>query len=68
MSIFEDTINNNPHPGSDPIARLRHTLDIYVDQPDGEWVTVATSNLYGDGEKTGLTWGDLRAIAERMGA
>lgn len=61
-------ISQHPHPGTDPIARLRHTLDVYADRPDDDWVTRATSGIYGDGEVTGLTWGDLRAIAERIGA
>lgn len=57
-----------PHPGDDPLARLRHTLEVYKDEaPDDRWVVTATSGIYWDGEKTGLTWGDLRALAERLG-
>lgn len=57
------------YPGDDPVARLRHTLDVYGDDArDDEWVKIATTGIYGQGIKTGLTWGDLRAIAERLGA
>jgi hypothetical protein len=59
----------HPHPGDDPIARLRHTLDIFGDDADDDQMAVmATSGVYGNRVKTGLTWGDLRAIAEQIGA
>lgn len=58
----------HPHPGDDPIARLRHTLDQYSEVDDDRFAVIATTSIYGPGEKTGLTWGDLRAIAERLGA
>jgi hypothetical protein len=59
----------HPHPGDDPIARLRHTLDIYKgDVRDDQWAIRATSGIYPDGEITGLTWGDLKALADRLGA
>lgn len=57
----------HPHPGTDPAARLRHTLDLYAGQPDAEMAILATSNAYPDGGQTGVTWGDLRAIAARLG-
>jgi hypothetical protein len=58
----------HPHPGADPAARLRHTLDLFGDDArDDKFVVVATSGIYGRGETTGLTWGDLRAIAQRVG-
>jgi hypothetical protein len=54
----------HPHPGTDPIARLRHTLDVYgADVNDDDFAIRATSGMYPDGGVTGLTWGDLRAIA-----
>lgn len=34
MSRIEDTITNHPHPGADPVCRLRHTLDIYGDDTE----------------------------------
>lgn len=57
-----DFAQEYPHPGDDPLARLRHTLSVFAAQPASEWAIVATSNAYPDGGKTGLTWGDLRAI------
>lgn len=68
MSFASDIRDQHPHPGTDPVARLRHTLDVYADRPDGEWASIATTGIYSDGEKTGLTFGDLRAIADRLGA
>lgn len=60
---------NYPHPGDDPIARLRHTIDIFVSDVRGDdFAIIATEGVYPDGEHTGLTWDDLRAIAERLGA
>jgi len=61
-------IAEHPHPGTDPVARLRHTIELFDNQPDDEFVVQATSNMYGQGERTGLTWGDLRALADRLGA
>ena len=56
----------HPHPGDDPIARLRHTLNVFDGtMRDNEFVVIATSGIYREG-KTGLTWGDLRAIADRL--
>lgn len=57
-----------PHPGDDPIARLRHTLDMYTEVADAHFAVQATHGIYGRGVTTGLTFGDLRAIAKRLGA
>lgn len=57
-----------PHPGDDPIKRLRHTLDVWAGWPDDGWAVDATNNAYPDGGRTGLTWGDLRKLAARLGA
>lgn len=57
-----------PPPADDsPVARLAHTLAIYDEVPrlrprDDEWAVTATHNIYGYGVRTGLTWGDLRAL------
>lgn len=64
---FDDFIQRHPHPGDDPGARLRHTLDVYADRADDTFLAEASRNLYGQGEVTGLTWGDLRAIAAQIG-
>lgn len=67
MSFASDTARDHPHPGEDPVARLRHTLDLLKGRSDEEFVVRATSNVYSDGEVTGLTWGALRTLADRLG-
>jgi hypothetical protein len=67
MSFEDDFIRDNPHPGDDPVARLRHTLDRYTETADTREVLIATRGLYPQGD-TGLTFGDLRAIARLLGA
>lgn len=52
-----------PTPPVTPTDALLHAVDLHVDQPDDELAVLATSNFYGPGTRTGLTWGDLRAIA-----
>ena len=59
-------VADNPPP-ADAVSALTHTLKLFAEQPDGEFVVTATSNVYGDGVQTGLTWGDLRAIARQLG-
>lgn len=60
--------NLHPHPGADPVARLKHALDVYSGVEDERWALVATSGLHGASESTGLTFGDLRALARMVGA
>lgn len=52
---------------ADPAERLRSILDIYGDGPDDRVVLMATYDKDA-GHEIGLTMGDLRAIAERVGA
>lgn len=70
---FKDWLQENwPHPPDHVLARLRHTLDVFDSElldsrpPDEDMVLTATSGMYQDERglnvKTGLTWGDLRAI------
>jgi hypothetical protein len=54
---------HHPHPGNDPWARLGHVLELFPDQGDDEIAVPATMGAYSDDERTGLTYGDLRAIA-----
>jgi hypothetical protein len=51
-----------------PVDRLKHTLAAYKGVPDNRQVLTATGNLslYGTHDWTGLTYGDLRAIAELL--
>lgn len=57
-----------PEPGTTPGEHLRHTLAAYLDCPDDGLAIMATSRI-GDGPsvRTGLTWGDLRAIHAQVG-
>jgi hypothetical protein len=45
---------------------LAHVLAVYADEPDNRLMVEATSGIYGDGVRTGLTMGDLRALAARL--
>lgn len=57
-----------PEPGDDPISHLRHTLAGYTESQDDGMPISCTYNVYGDGVRTGLTWGDLRAILAMIDA
>lgn len=47
---------------------LAHVLAVYADEPDTRLMVEATNGIYGDGVRTGLTMGDLRALAARLAA
>lgn len=47
-------------PGTTPLEHLRHTVAAFHKQPDDEMPIMATMGVYP--ERTGLTWGDLRAL------
>lgn len=49
-----------PDPGTDPIARLRHTLDVHADTSPDDCAVYATQGIHET--STGLTYGDLRAL------
>jgi hypothetical protein len=51
-----------PEPDGTPLSNLKHYVDIFEGSPDSEKVLIATSGIYGDGVRTGLTHGDLRAL------
>jgi len=57
-----------PKFSDDPVDRLKHTLAAYEDAPNEYRLLTATGNmrLYGELDWTGLTMGDLRAIAELL--
>jgi len=48
------------------VEALAHILAVYADEPDGRLMVEATNGIYGDGVRTGLTMGDLRALATRL--
>jgi hypothetical protein len=45
---------------------LAHVLKVYEGEPDDRLVVEATNGIYGQGVRTGLTFGDLRALAARL--
>jgi hypothetical protein len=51
-----------PEPGDTPISHLRHTVAAFADDSPDDMPIRATSGIYPEHEKTGLTWGDLRAL------
>lgn len=55
-----------PDPGTDPVARLRHVVDVFADEPTDSMAVLATSGVHESG-KTGLTWGDLKALLALVG-
>jgi hypothetical protein len=59
-----EVVEQHPEPGTNPIDRLQHTVAMFTDEPDSDWAIVATGNIYGQGVRTGLTWGDLRTLLE----
>lgn len=50
-----------------PVEALAHVLAVYDGEPDDRLMIQATSGIYGNGIRTGLTLGDLRALAARLG-
>ncbi len=63
-----DAIKTYGPPPATPDAALAHVLCAFAQQPDEEFVVVATNGIYGDGVRTGLTFGDLRAIQRQLDA
>ncbi|BBB01112.1 hypothetical protein RVR_8368 [Actinacidiphila reveromycinica] len=47
---------------------LAHVLCAHANLPDDHMAVQATRDLYGDGVRTGLTMGDLRAIQAQLDA
>lgn len=43
---------------------LAHVLKVHEDEPDDTLMVEATNAIYGQGVRTGLTMGDLRALAD----
>lgn len=51
-----------------PGEALRHVVAAFQHTPDDHLMIQATGNIYGDHIHTGLTMGDLRAIADAIEA
>ncbi|NED31083.1 hypothetical protein [Streptomyces sp. SID8499] len=52
---------------ADALEALVHVLKVHSDEPDSRLMIEATNGIYGNGVRTGLTMGDLREIAARLG-
>ncbi|WP_333758811.1 hypothetical protein [Streptomyces sp. ISBFB 2968] len=52
---------------ADALEALTHVLKVYADEHDSRLMIEATNGIYGNGVRTGLTIGDLREIAARLG-
>ena len=64
--IRQETIERlGPEPTT-PAERLAHTLAAHEGTDDSWMVVEATNNVYGDGVRTGLTLGDLRALHQQL--
>ncbi|PZT70180.1 hypothetical protein DN402_31675 [Streptomyces sp. SW4] len=53
---------------STAVEALAHVLKVFDDAPDDRLVIEATNGIYGQGVRTGLTSGDLRALAAKLAA
>lgn len=54
--------NNTDRTAAEALAQV---LEVYADAPDDRLMIEATSGIHGAGVRTGLTMGDLRALADR---
>lgn len=61
-----DTIATYGPAPTTPAETLAHVLCVYAQQSDDYMLVQATSGIYGDGMRTGLTLGDLRAIQHQL--
>lgn len=61
-----DAIKTYGPPPTSPTEALAHVLCAFAQAPDDRMVLQATSGIYGDGVRTGLTMGDLRAIQQQL--
>jgi hypothetical protein len=59
-------VAQHPQPDGTPEGSLRHLLDIYADAEDSALAMTATRGMYGPDVVTGIRFGDLRAIAQRL--
>jgi hypothetical protein len=67
-TFIRDAIKTYGPPPTTPAEALAHVLCAFAQEPDEAFVITATSNLYGKGVRTGLTYGDLRAIQRQLDA
>lgn len=63
-----DAIKTYGPPPTTPAEALAHVLCAFAQEPDDRMVLQATSGIYGEGVRTGLTMGDLRALQDLVDA
>lgn len=63
-----DAIKTYGPPPTTPEEALAHVLCAFAQEPDDRMVLQATSGIYGEGVRTGLTMGDLRALQDMVDA
>jgi hypothetical protein len=63
----------HPYPSADPVDRLRHTVSVFGESGTDAVAVSATTGIYPPQDciagtrQTGLTFGDLRALLDRLG-
>lgn len=66
---FDRIRDTYPQPGTDPVDRLKHVNALYAEDsnvsPNGHALD-ASYGLYGKGVWTGLTYGDLQKLENRI--
>ncbi|MGN2640679.1 hypothetical protein ACTD5D_31810 [Nocardia takedensis] len=66
-----ETLAALPAWSDDPLERLVHTLAAATDRAPDEWALHATGCSHpgpGQPARTGVTWGDLQALADELQA
>lgn len=66
MSRLYNVAASLPEFTDDPVDRLAHTLAAYENRADSDWAIHATRNAIPGQDWTGITWGDLRALLQRL--
>jgi hypothetical protein len=64
--IRRETAEHLGPPPANVTEALAHVLRAFADSPDDRMVLQATSGIYGNGVRTGLTMGDLRALQAEL--
>lgn len=64
--IRQDAIQRYGDAPANAHQALAHTVAVYEATPDDQTMVLATSNVYSDGVRTGLTMGDLRDLLRQI--
>ncbi|MEV6680706.1 hypothetical protein AB0N09_28150 [Streptomyces erythrochromogenes] len=55
-----------PNPPATHVEALEQVLAAHAGEPENGLAITATSGVYGQGIRTGLTWGHLRALLAEL--